>query len=132
MTKAEINKLDKRIREVSLERTDCCEFCGKRPKKLDAHHYIGRRNRACRWIPMNIFMLCTGCHFKAHENPIWSRDKTRLTRGTGWESRMRKIAQHINKHDYDTNLELMTMSLDRLLKFYESPLDSVVACQVKI
>ncbi len=119
MKKPEINKLDKLIREVCLDRSDSCEFCGKRPKKIDAHHYIGRRNRACRWIPLNIFMLCTACHFKAHQNPIWARDMAKLTRGTGWENRMRKLANHINKHDYETNLAMMDMTLDRLLKFYD-------------
>jgi len=134
MKKAEINKLDDIARARAYERTGgTCEVlhCDKNAEhhRVNWHHYITRKNRALRWVQENIFIVCAGHHTLGndsfHLNPIWGRDMAKLLRGTAWESKIRKLSNHINKHDYDTNLELMTMSLDRLLKFYESPLDSV-------
>lgn len=118
MTKAETNKLDRFTREASRARADFCEFCGKQPNKLDAHHYVGRRNRACRWVLMNIFMLCSGCHFKVHQNPIWGRDRAISVRGAGWETRMRNLSNKINKFSFDANLQMLSMTLDEVLGCY--------------
>ena len=45
-----------------------CEVCGAPGK--NAHHIIGRINYALRWDLRNGCLLCIGCHFKAHNNPI--------------------------------------------------------------
>ena len=41
-----------------------CHKCG-----LQAHHIVGRRNRAFRWHPLNGVLLCLVCHRWAHDKP---------------------------------------------------------------
>lgn len=49
-----------------------CEVCGGSPD--NAHHIVGRINYALRWDLKNGICLCVGCHFKAHNNPMWFMD----------------------------------------------------------
>lgn len=73
MTKGEINKLDKKFREVINERDmGRCVFCGG--KGNNVHHIVGRRNRSVRWYADNGLLLCPGCHtFRTnsfHQDPM--------------------------------------------------------------
>jgi len=53
-----------------------CALCYK-TEHLNAHHYIGRRNKNTRWYIPNGILLCAGHHKlypqSAHENPEWFR-----------------------------------------------------------
>ena len=73
MTKKEITKLDKKVREYVIERDGGrCQYCGQDGNNV--HHLIGRRNRSTRWFIDNLLLLCPGCHtFKTesfHQNPL--------------------------------------------------------------
>ena len=86
MKKAHMKKLDllwsKKIRELGW----CC-VCGK-TGRLNAHHYVGRMNRAVRWDLRNGFCLCVGCHTysirSAHQDPEWFREQALKLRGQVW------------------------------------------------
>ena len=57
------------------ERSDwTCELCGKQYPEgnrqgLHCSHYIGRRNMATRFEPLNAMALCYGCHSKVGGDP---------------------------------------------------------------
>jgi 5-methylcytosine-specific restriction endonuclease McrA len=73
MKKPELNKLDKRFREVINERDNgTCQYCGGSGNNV--HHIVGRRNRSTRWLVDNGILLCPGCHtFRTnsfHQDPL--------------------------------------------------------------
>jgi len=52
----------------------CCRFrCGRNSLKYDAHH-LKPRSRGWRYgaNPYNIVVLCSACHMRLHEDPIWA------------------------------------------------------------
>lgn len=52
-------------------RDRCCQFCGKRDGKLDAHHICVRTFKATRFEPDNGILLCFRCHQDiAHGDPF--------------------------------------------------------------
>ena len=86
MKKAHIKKLDALWSKI-IRSNGRCVACGK-TDTLNAHHYIGRRNRNVRWYVPNGFCLCSGCHtFKtqsAHQDPEWFRERALDLRGQAW------------------------------------------------
>lgn len=51
-----------------------CEMCGRGNMQLNAHHIVGRVNKALRWDLRNGICLCVWCHkfspTSAHSDPI--------------------------------------------------------------
>jgi hypothetical protein len=86
LKKTEIKKLDRKWSAI-VRAKGYCEWCGK-TQYLNAHHYIGRRNRNVRWYVPNGVCLCAGCHtFKAtsaHQHPEMFREFILDERGLGW------------------------------------------------
>jgi 5-methylcytosine-specific restriction endonuclease McrA len=75
MNRLEINKLDKKFREVINERDNAtCQYCNNPGNNV--HHIVGRRNRSTRWLVENGLLLCPGCHtFRTdsfHQDPLVS------------------------------------------------------------
>lgn len=74
-----------------------CAICGK-SEKLNAHHYIGRRNRATRWYIPNGILLCVEHHKfgiqSAHEQPEWFREQMLHLLGDAW---LKDITRQANK-----------------------------------
>tara|TARA_R100001082_G_C4213108_1_gene95943 strand:+ start:33 stop:395 length:363 start_codon:yes stop_codon:yes gene_type:complete len=59
-----------------------CEHCKKYKgvKKLQASHFIGRRNKAVRWDEENVSALCFTCHMvimteNPHYHTKWMKEK---------------------------------------------------------
>ena len=123
MTKQEIKKLDKLARELCLvaQLPQECEACGK-TSTLQTHHYIGRRNRALRWVQANLFCLCSGCHTlrrdSFHQDPIWGREQAIRLRGVAWEAKLTALKNCVNKLSYDENLAMLTMDIDEVMVQY--------------
>ena len=46
-----------------------CQRCGVKSKNVQCAHFIGRRNKNCRWREENCTTLCMGCHQYFHANP---------------------------------------------------------------
>jgi len=47
-----------------------CQRCGVKSKNVQCAHFIGRRNKNCRWREENCVSLCMGCHSYFHANPL--------------------------------------------------------------
>ena len=106
MEKVQIKKLDRLWSKIVRGNGRCC-VCGK-VDTLNAHHYIGRRNRDVRWYVPNGFCLCSGCHtFKtrsAHQDPEWFREQALAIRGQAWLDNLieySRIDCMASKQDYD-------------------------------
>ena len=68
-------KLDDHWKRIVKARAGrMCERCKVPVRNLNAHHVIGRRNKAVRWELSNGVALCPSCHvfsssFSAHQTP---------------------------------------------------------------
>jgi len=80
-----------------------CECCGKR-EGLQAAHGFSRRYRSTRWLPINGFCLCAGCHVRFTYDPL------------GWQKYLREAWGH------DVYEELM----DRAMVFAKPDLKATV------
>ena len=120
MTKQEIKKLDKEV-SARCRWKGMCEVCGKM-STLHTHHYIGRRNRALRWVMDNLFCVCSGCHTlrrdSFHQDPIWGREQAVRLRGISWEAKLRAVSQQLNKFTYEENLAMLDMDIDEIMRRY--------------
>jgi len=47
-----------------------CQRCGVKSKNVQCAHFIGRRNKNCRFLEINCVSLCYGCHGYFHANPL--------------------------------------------------------------
>jgi 5-methylcytosine-specific restriction endonuclease McrA len=63
-----IKKADK-LFSLIVHKRGSCEKCGSR-NALQTAHIISRINKNLRWNQDNVLLLCAGCHFWAHQNPI--------------------------------------------------------------
>jgi hypothetical protein len=56
-----------------------CQRCGVKSKFVQCAHFIGRRNKATRWLETNATTLCMGCHGYFHANPLifveWTKQR---------------------------------------------------------
>ena len=66
--------LDKLWRKCIQTRDKTCRVCNH-DGRLEAHHIMGRRHRACRWNIENGILLCWNHHVKyGHADPENLRD----------------------------------------------------------
>jgi hypothetical protein len=74
----------KKVKELAGGR---CVICGE-TNYLNAHHYIGRQNKATRWYIPNGIAVCPKHHTfdvkSAHGNPEWFREVMLNARGKEW------------------------------------------------
>ncbi len=59
-----------------------CVECGKNTGQVDAHHWIGRRYKATRWLIENGVCLCHQCHQEMDDFPKFRKDVERKQIGT--------------------------------------------------
>lgn len=109
MTNSQDKKLLKIWKEKALIRAkEKCEICST-TTRLNAHHYVGRRNRSTRWYIPNCVILCAYHHKlgkeSAHENPEWFRRKMIKLRGEDWLKQLYKQSNKIYKSDYKKTLK---------------------------
>ena len=77
---------------VKLRAGGKCEYCGKTPKKLDAHHFFHRSYARLKYNPDNGFALCYGHHRGyAHRLPQDFIEWAILQRGPEWYERLNLI-----------------------------------------
>lgn len=78
-----------------------CEMCSN-PKRLplQAAHGISRRYRGTRWLPINGFCLCSGCHMSMTHNPLAWDDFLRVEWGDITYDILRRRAQATAKPDH--------------------------------
>lgn len=116
MKKKEIKKLDKLWSEKVRDNFGKCIVCGKK-EILNAHHYIGRRNRATRWYLPNGIPLCPGHHTfgikSAHQDPEWFRQECLQLYGEIWLEDIVKESNKIFKGTYDEVLRHLEGGIDR-------------------
>lgn len=68
--KSTIKKLDDLTRKACLIRDDNqCQWCGSK-SNLQLSHVRSRKYYDTRWELSNVKILCAGCHFRWHENPV--------------------------------------------------------------
>lgn len=79
MTKKEILKLDKLLRQALLEEAGeyaRCPTCGRvyRAKELTVGHYITRARRVTRWDRRNVELQCVRCNIYQRGKPVEFRE----------------------------------------------------------
>ena len=57
-------------RYIRLRDNYTCQRCGVKSKNVQCAHFIGRRNKNCRFNEKNATTLCMGCHQYFHANPL--------------------------------------------------------------
>lgn len=101
--KIRLTKYDTEASRLCRERDGACLYCG-RPTSLNAHHVIGRANKAVRFCLENLVTLCVYHHvfssdFSAHKTPEkfkrWFMKKYSLR----WEIVRRKAQTHLSERD---------------------------------
>ena len=97
MAKGIDKQLDMAWRKIVIKRAgNRCEYCGKK-EYLNAHHIIGRRNKAVRWEISNGCLLCPACHifsslFSAHQTPTLFAGWIINKRGKDWHDELKRKA----------------------------------------
>ena len=51
-----------------------CVLCGETKGMIHAHHWVGRRYKATRWVISNGISVCHNCHQKIHDLPQFRQD----------------------------------------------------------
>tara|TARA_A100000172_G_scaffold80972_1_gene72169 strand:+ start:7508 stop:7879 length:372 start_codon:yes stop_codon:yes gene_type:complete len=99
-----------------------CEHCKKYfgIKKLQASHFIGRRNKAVRWDEENVSALCFYCHMVAMtENPLLHTNWMKKKLGARKFNKLVLRANKIKKWSKD-DLILLRKKLKELIKLSET------------
>ena len=66
------NKCDRLFREYILKlRGGDCEMCLKSPHAPQVAHIYSRSLLNLRYDENNVLVLCPGCHFHIHHEPLW-------------------------------------------------------------
>ena len=83
MTRKDIRKLDQFVRE-KLRLRGRCEKCSSQ-RFLQVSHIYSRRYISIRFHPLNMFLLCSGCHLAWHHRPAdaveWAKQLAHLGAG---------------------------------------------------
>ena len=82
-----------------VRRPGRCEICGS-TERIQAAHGFSRRYRGTRWLLINGFCLCSGCHVSFTHNPIGWDDHLRKAWGQPVYDELRALAQAVCKPDF--------------------------------
>lgn len=82
-----------------VRRNGCCVLCGER-EYLQAAHGISRRYRGTRWLPINGFCLCRGCHKRMTHDPLGWEAQIRLWWGQPVYEELVRLARAIARPDH--------------------------------
>ena len=93
-----------------------CQRCGVKSKNVQCAHFIGRRNKNCRWREENATTLCMGCHQHFHANPLEFVEWTRKRLGERDFELLQAQERIITKPDR----KLLTMYYQNKLKLHEN------------
>jgi len=92
-----------------------CKVCGESPKLLHAHHWVGRRYHATRWLLENGISVCHNCHQDIHDFPQFKQDVIKKTIGTERIEQLELLARRGDKPDRES----VKASLSEKLKLLE-------------
>lgn len=70
-----------------------CVLCGESNKVLHAHHWVGRRYRATRYLLVNGIAVCHNCHQDIHDFPCFKHDVIKKTIGSDRLEQLEIIAR---------------------------------------
>ncbi len=109
-----IKACDKLAREIVFKRDVKCQRCGN-TKQLQWCHIYSRIIYPLRWDADNSMVLCAGCHFNAHQNPLEFSDLVRDRLGT---ERLQRLSLKRSGHFKTSvdNLELLKIKLKQELE----------------
>lgn len=74
------NKAD-RLFSLFIRSKGRCEWCGS-TQNLQTAHIITRSCIKLRFEEKNVFCLCAGCHFKAHQHPLEFAEFVKKVKGS--------------------------------------------------
>jgi 5-methylcytosine-specific restriction endonuclease McrA len=98
-------ELDKLFSQYLRKIIGKCENCGRKDN-LQIHHLFSRRYMALRYDPDNILVLCSGCHFHFHNNPLLWAEKAKAKLG---EKKYNELLEKAKKPRKITNEELIEL-----------------------
>lgn len=97
---------------VIVRRGGKCEGCGGR-EHLQAAHGFSRRYRGTRWLPINGFCLCRGCHKRFTHDQLgwtaWLKERW----GLPVYEELERRARAITKSDHAAIVTELTAELER-------------------
>ncbi len=114
--KIKLTKYDKQWSLIIRERDQKCLVCG-RTGSLNAHHVIGRANKAVRFCLENGVSLCAYCHvfnseFSAHKTPEAFKRWFQKNYSLRWEIIRRKAQTHRSERDAVKEFEQLIKSIE--------------------
>ena len=77
-----------------------CELCGK-VEGLQAAHGFSRRYGGTRWVPLNGFCLCNGCHIRYTHDALGWDVILRERWGESVYEELRRLALKAGRPDYE-------------------------------
>lgn len=90
-TKAALAREADKLWSLLVRRPGLCEICGSR-FRLQGAHGFSRRYRNTRWLLINGFCLCSGCHvYFTHRDLEW-QDFLRRSWGESVYDELRRLA----------------------------------------
>lgn len=113
--------LDRLWRNIIKQKANfTCEMCGRKDKRLNSHHIVGRKNLSIRWWIPNGICLCVSCHMfdksSAHENSIYFLEWLKNTKGEKFIKELKnksRIVYGFVEH-YEEVLDYLLIEKDRL------------------
>lgn len=87
-----------------------CDIC-LMPSRLQAAHGFSRRYRGTRWLPINGFCLCSGCHLTMTYDPIAWDDYLRTAWGLAVYADLRALALKKATPDFPSIIAALTAEL---------------------
>ena len=92
------NKADSLLTPLTIKLKPKCLLCGG-PTQVAHHHVHKSKSNRLRYHLENLINLCSGCHFKLHQNESkWASEIVRI-KGMEWYENLRKIEQEYVKVD---------------------------------
>jgi 5-methylcytosine-specific restriction endonuclease McrA len=93
-SRAKLAREADKLWSLAVRKKGQCELCGER-KFLQAAHGFSRRYRGTRWVLLNGFCLCRGCHVKYTHDPLGWDDYLHEMWGPAVYVELREAAQSL-------------------------------------
>lgn len=80
-TKTSLRNRCDRLFSLLIRGKNACEWCHRRDVRLETAHIVSRAVIKLRYEPLNALCLCSGCHRKAHSNPLLFTELVKKIKG---------------------------------------------------
>lgn len=91
-----------------------CEWCGKGGETLQTAHIFSRGILHMRYEELNVFLLCAGCHLKAHHEPLKFAEFCKEALGEDVYQELMQMRDRPIKVDYQQVLESLQTKLQNI------------------